>query len=84
MADGQLESIWSQLHYAKRTLSPVRLVLKVTLILLLHCTGLFLCFWGVLSRLDQALHLVIWEEGAWAWEIELQEPCGFSSNPRNI
>jgi len=31
MVDGQLESIWSQLHYATRTLSPVRLVLKVTL-----------------------------------------------------
>jgi len=52
MADGQLESIWSQLHYATRTLSPVRLVLKVTLFLLLHCTGVFLCFWGVLTRLD--------------------------------
>ena len=44
MADGQLESIWSQLHSATRTLSPVRLVLKVTLFLLLHCTGVFLCF----------------------------------------
>ena len=33
MADGQLESIWSQLHYAKRKLSPVRLVLKGTLFL---------------------------------------------------
>ena len=52
MADGQLESIWSQLHYATRTLSPVRLVLKVTLFLLLHCTGVFLCIWGVLTRLD--------------------------------
>ena len=56
MADGQLESIWSQLYYAKRTLSPVRLVLKVTLFLLLHFvqyyTGMFLCFWGVLTRLD--------------------------------
>ena len=31
MADGQLESIWSLLNYATRTLSPVRLVLKVTL-----------------------------------------------------
>jgi len=31
MVDGQLESIWSQSHYATRTLSPVRLVLKVTL-----------------------------------------------------
>jgi len=29
-----------------------RLVLKVTLFLLLHCTGVFLCFWGVLTRLD--------------------------------
>jgi len=58
------------LHYATRTLSPVRLVLKVTLFLsppeggldlvtnrqgflLLHCTGVFLCFWGVLTRLDE-------------------------------
>ena len=46
MVDGQLEIIWSQLHYATRTLSPVRLVLKVTLFMLLHCTGVFLCFWG--------------------------------------
>ena len=53
MVDGQLESIWSQLHYATRTLSPVRLFLKVTLFLLLHCTGVFLCFWGVLTRLDE-------------------------------
>jgi len=53
MADGQLEGVWSQLLYAKRTLiSPARLVLKVTLFLLLHCTGVFLCFWGVLTRLD--------------------------------
>ena len=52
MVDGELESIWSQLHYATRTLSPVRLVLKFTLFLLLHCTGVFLCFWGVLTRLD--------------------------------
>ena len=52
MVDGQLESKWSQLYYATRTLSPVRLVLKVTLFLLLHCTGVFLCFWGVLTRLD--------------------------------
>ena len=52
MVDGQLESKWSQLHYATRTLSPVRLVLKVTLFLLLYCTGVFLCFWGVLTRLD--------------------------------
>jgi len=71
MADGHLESTWSQLNYAKgalyllvtkssppsgglrkRTLSPVRLVLKVTLFLLLHCAGLFLCFWGVLTRLE--------------------------------
>ena len=37
MADGQLESVWSQLYYATRTLSPVRLVLKVTLFLLLYC-----------------------------------------------
>ena len=36
MVDGQLESKWSQLHYATRTLSPVRLVLKVTLFLLLQ------------------------------------------------
>ena len=39
-------------YYATRTLSPVRLVLKVTLFLLLHCTGVFLCFWGVLTGLD--------------------------------
>ena len=61
MADGQLESIWSQLHYATRTLSPVGLVLKVTLFLapprggtflLLHYTGEFLCIWGLLTRLD--------------------------------
>jgi len=52
MADGQLEGIWSQLLYATRTLSPGRLVLKVTLFLLLHCTGVFLCIWGVLTRLD--------------------------------
>jgi len=44
MADGQLESIWSELNFATRTLSPVRLVLKVTLFLLLHFTGVFLCF----------------------------------------
>jgi len=53
MADGKLEGIWPQLYYATRALSPVRLVLKVTLFLLLHCTGVFLCFWGVLTRLDQ-------------------------------
>jgi len=47
MAEGQLESKWSQLLYATRTLGPVRLVLKVTLCLLLHCTGVFLCIWGV-------------------------------------
>ena len=40
MADGQLESIWSQLLYATRTLSPVRLVLKVTLFLSPHEGGL--------------------------------------------
>ena len=51
MADGQLEGIRSQLFYAKGTLSPVRHVLKVTLFLLLHCTGVFLCIWGVLTRL---------------------------------
>ena len=54
MVDGQLESILSQLHYATRTLSPVRLGLQDTLFLLLHCTGAFLCFWGVLTRLDYA------------------------------
>jgi len=59
MADGQLESIWSQLHYATRTLSPVSLVLKVTLFLLLHCTGVFLCFWGVLTRLDWTSLLIL-------------------------
>jgi len=42
MVDGHLESIWLQLLYATRTLSPVRLVLKVTLFQLLHCTGVFL------------------------------------------
>ena len=52
MADGQLESMWSQLLYAKRALSPVSPVLKVTLFLLLHWTGVFLCIWGVLTRLD--------------------------------
>ena len=40
--DGELESIWSQLLHAKRTPSPVRLVLKVTLFLLLYFTGAFL------------------------------------------
>ena len=55
MADGQLESIWSQILYAKRALSPVRPVLKVTLFLPLHCTGVFLCIWGVLTRLDLTL-----------------------------
>ena len=58
MADGQLVSIWSQLHYAIRTLSPVRLVLKVTLFLLLHSTGVFLCFWGVFNRLGR-----LWRRG---------------------
>ena len=53
MPVGPLESILSQLYYATRTLSPVRLVLKVTLFLLLHCTGVFLRFWGVLTRLDR-------------------------------
>jgi len=54
-AEEKLGSIWSQLLYAKRTLSPVRLVLKVTLFLLLRCTGvfLFLCIWGVLTRLEE-------------------------------
>jgi len=36
----------------QKPLSPVRLVLKVTPFLLLHCTVVFLCFWGVLTRLD--------------------------------
>ena len=41
------------LSSSKRTLSPVRLNLKGKLFLLLHCTGVFLCIWGVLiSRLD--------------------------------
>ena len=52
MADGHLESTWSQFPYAKRALSPVRLVLKVTLFLLLYCTEVFLCIWGVLTGLD--------------------------------
>ena len=59
MVDGTLESIWSQLNYATRTLSPVKLVLKVTLFLLLHCTGVFLCFWGVLTRLDSTFNHTI-------------------------
>jgi len=54
MSDGQLESIWSQMYYAKRALSPVRPVLKVTLFLLLHCTGVFLCIWGV--PISRAMH----------------------------
>jgi hypothetical protein len=58
VADGQLVSILSQFLYAKRTLSPVRLVLMVTLFLLLHCTGVFLCFWGVLTRLDLHVRFV--------------------------
>ena len=33
---------------AKKTLSPVRLVLRVTFFLLLHCTGVFLCIWKLL------------------------------------
>ena len=32
MVDGQLESIWSQLHYATRTPSPVELELELELI----------------------------------------------------
>ena len=42
MADGQLESIWSQLLYAKRTLSPFRLqkpifpVMEISLVYVLH------------------------------------------------
>jgi len=36
----------------KKTLSPVRSVLKVTLFLLLHCTGVLLCIWGVFTKLD--------------------------------
>jgi len=55
MADGKLKSIWSQLLYATRALSPVRLVLKVTLFLLLHFTGVFLCIWGVLTGLDSGI-----------------------------
>ena len=51
VADGQLESVLSQLLYAKRALSPIRLVLKVILFLLLHCTAVFLCIWGVLSNI---------------------------------
>ena len=50
--DGQLESILSQLLYAKMTLSPVRLVLKVTLF---SATAMYRgvsLFWGVLTRLD--------------------------------
>ena len=53
MADGQLEIIWSKLYYATRTLSPVRLVLEVTLFLLMHCTGVFLCFWELELELIQ-------------------------------
>jgi len=46
MADGQLESIWSLLLYPKRALSPVKLVLKVTLLLLVHCAEVFLYIFG--------------------------------------
>jgi len=56
MAEGLLESIWLQLLYAKRTLSPVRLVLKVTLFLILQCTGVFLGIWGVITRVMQKEH----------------------------
>jgi hypothetical protein len=52
LADGQLKSIWLQLLYAKRAPSPVRLALKVTFFLLLYCTGVFLCIWGLLARVD--------------------------------
>ena len=48
MADGKFERIWSQLLYAKRTLSSVRLALKVAHFLLLYCPGVFLCIRGVL------------------------------------
>jgi len=41
----------------KTALSPVRLVLKVTLFLLLHCSEVFLCIWGVLTRLEALLTL---------------------------
>ena len=51
MADGQLEVIWSKLLYAKRALSSVRPALSVIIFLLLHCTGVFLCIWRVLTRL---------------------------------
>jgi len=44
MIDGQLESKWSQLHYATRTLSPVRLVLKVTLFCYCIVQGCFSVF----------------------------------------
>ena len=44
MVDGQLESIWSQLHYATRTLSPVRLVLKDTLFCYYIVQGCFFVF----------------------------------------
>jgi len=54
--DGTLGSIWSQLFYAKRALSPVGVVLKVILFLLLHCTGVFLYFGEYkLNRQDKGL-----------------------------
>ena len=36
----------------ERTLSPVRPVLKAAYFLLLYCIGVFLCIWGVSTRLD--------------------------------
>ena len=53
MVDGQLGSIWSQLHYA--TIKDTQLSQTCSegyTFLLLYCTGVFLCFWGVLTRLD--------------------------------
>ena len=51
MAEGHRESKRKQLLYATRTLSPIRLVLKVTryTFLFLYVTGVFLCIWEVLS-----------------------------------
>ena len=73
MADGQLESILSQLHYAKRTLSPVRLVLKVTLFCSCIVQGCFFVFGGVLTRLDYTSFVVDYSSPAVLWMCALSE-----------
>jgi hypothetical protein len=41
------------LHWGALPLAEASVrVPDLTLLLLLHCTGVFLCFWGVLTRLD--------------------------------